>query len=850
MKRKQSPLALLLGCLITSLAHLSAQPVILNWSTDVTPSDIVTLQGDGFAANSTVWCSLNRGTATQLTVYNNGDGILQAQLPTGNMALYGVYVKNGAQTGNTVYLNRANPMHFDTPEIAPGGTFRIFGRNLSPWNSAARVIFTAAGQSNQEATVTAKSSTSLTVTAPAGLQVGTTYTVLVFNGLGSSALDWIGCPVTMLGRAGGTDPFGLGVPWGPEFAAIASNVYNVKTDTRLTLHAVGDNTTNDQPAIQNAINTASNAGGGVVYIPAGNYRLLLPNVVEGRPSGTLLKMKNNVVVKGDGMTLTKLNFGYDVNPQPAGYSYTVDFLGSFDQSSQKFLGIGKSGITRLSLAKWTTANEWKKVGSMATGVNCNRIFLVGVAYDLANSEQAYFISDRVVIRGCLLSQRYEPLPETYPASNNLLVINDSTNFRIYENILQQVGGIHIASAGASNGVIENNTLKLDGRGGAGGWPLKTDGSGWNAIVRHGITVEYAHEVAILGNSFTMINGVSSPNNDGECIASESGGSGGRFVGDDFGRVLSSTSNSLTVSNSATNYAGNPAENDAKGGSYVAIINGKGRGQIRKIQWRSANVISISGLPWAVNPDATSNYSVFFWSLRNVTIGPNNTFTNWPGGAVVLYTGPGTDNMIIGNSITDQDGVWLQPSQVNNTSHTNPNGEFRPVWNMQVEDNEFTSHNTGAKSRGTYVNLTALVGYGKNGGANDPKLYGTLALNVEIKRNTINASGINGSETSQDPDHFYNYQPTAEGFINYIRFEPTTYQDQGIPALLGAVFMWNDVYGYSQQAFLINGGAYRTLIGATDYGNYGSNAVFIRDSTLMGRASPVSHTSVGTISIDN
>lgn len=39
--------------------------------------------------------------------------------------------------------------------------------------------------------------------------------------------------------------------------------------------AVGDGLTDDQPAIQRAIDAASTAGGGVVYVPTGTYRVAM-----------------------------------------------------------------------------------------------------------------------------------------------------------------------------------------------------------------------------------------------------------------------------------------------------------------------------------------------------------------------------------------------------------------------------------------------------------------------------------------------------------------------------------------------------------------------------------------------
>lgn len=53
-------------------------------------------------------------------------------------------------------------------------------------------------------------------------------------------------------------------------------------------------------AIQNAINTAGNAGGGIVYLPAGTYRVR----PQGSSSSALWINKNNVVLRGAGKSST------------------------------------------------------------------------------------------------------------------------------------------------------------------------------------------------------------------------------------------------------------------------------------------------------------------------------------------------------------------------------------------------------------------------------------------------------------------------------------------------------------------------------------------------------------------
>ena len=80
----------------------------------------------------------------------------------------------------------------------------------------------------------------------------------------------------------------------------AAKVFNVAT-----YGAKGDGTTDDQPAIQNAINAAKSAGGGVVYLPAGTYRLYTARTVDA-DLGANVELFDNITVKGAGPASTTI----------------------------------------------------------------------------------------------------------------------------------------------------------------------------------------------------------------------------------------------------------------------------------------------------------------------------------------------------------------------------------------------------------------------------------------------------------------------------------------------------------------------------------------------------------------
>ncbi|MEO6327952.1 MAG: carbohydrate-binding protein [Ginsengibacter sp.] len=82
--------------------------------------------------------------------------------------------------------------------------------------------------------------------------------------------------------------YGTGIVPLPNPSATPVNV------TTLPFYAIPDDTSDDQPAIQAAIDAVGVAGGGIVYLPAGNYILNKPLYIK----------YNNVIVRGDGSTGT------------------------------------------------------------------------------------------------------------------------------------------------------------------------------------------------------------------------------------------------------------------------------------------------------------------------------------------------------------------------------------------------------------------------------------------------------------------------------------------------------------------------------------------------------------------
>ncbi|TLD70829.1 hypothetical protein FEM03_11010 [Phragmitibacter flavus] len=291
------------------------QPFIFNVTKSAVAGDVVGIHGDQFGTAPTVWIDrLEPGDShpnpeMQLTdVLTKSNQYIGVRLPT-NLALgvYAIFVKSGTKTSAPGWVNRADGWHYldlAGREIAPSFPFRITGRNLAFPGATPQVRFVNAANGGVLAASGVGStgdSLGIKCVAPLGLSIGAEYHVEVNNGLANLPSAWVRMPgQPLLVRAIGFDLFGLGVPWGSDFAKMLGRVINVKG---IGFNAVGNGVADDRAAIQKAIDTASAMGGGVVYLPSGVYAI---GVTSSGGVDYNLVMKSNVVLMGEGMTRSTL----------------------------------------------------------------------------------------------------------------------------------------------------------------------------------------------------------------------------------------------------------------------------------------------------------------------------------------------------------------------------------------------------------------------------------------------------------------------------------------------------------------------------------------------------------------
>jgi len=615
--------AVYFGVLLLPL--LAQMPLVFHATQTAFPGDIIGLQGGNFGTAPQVWMQHVIGTEpslsplVQLPMLNSSvsNNYVASQIPlTETVGLYAIWVKNGSNLSTPIFINQARAWGANDlagTKIDPSRSFRLFGRNLFIPGATPTVNFVN-GATILPATVTTNGSdaNALQVTAPAGLVAGAVYTVNVLNGLGGS-YGQTSLSYTLTGRAGGTDPFGLGVPWGADFT-FYTNVYNIKTDQRLTLHAVGDGTNDDTPAITAAINVANAAGGGVVYLPTGTYL-----------GKTSLTLKSKVVLKGDGPTLS--TWKCQSTNLMSGYAF-------YEQ------GITNAGLFNICI--YNTTNGY---GYNSRGIYSSNLFILNstLKTDVGKNTDWGANSQIVLKNSTFISTQTTTNPGAF---GQPVLIQRCTDEVFSGNTV----GWYFCRAFqdyCTRTLIENNNFTR--------YVFGTTSSTESG----GISIGQSDSLVLLNNVFNK--GGSGPlawnYNDGETILCQGGGSP-PLVLYSFGTVSSATATTLTdTTQSWTNNYSLPESSTQDHHYYISIVSGPGLGQLRQVVSNTTTTVTIDS-PWDIIPTSASEYAINPEGARHVLV-KGNSLTGNPRG-LEFYKTSTEDLSIINNTLTDNGAIWLWP----------------------------------------------------------------------------------------------------------------------------------------------------------------------------------------------
>ncbi|WP_158558930.1 glycosyl hydrolase family 28-related protein [Rhodoferax lacus] len=509
-----------------------------------------------------------------------------------------VRLGNGDALGAPIKLNAATAFHLDTTQLAAGGKFRVFGRNLllPGYTPVVKVDGWAAAIDGA-----ASDENMLVATAPLRLGNKARIAVSVDNGNGTGA-SLMERPIASA-SGDGKDPFGLGVGWASAFSGIASRVLLAASDQRLQRPVKCNGSQDDSKGLQEAIDLANATGGGTVWLPEGTCRL-----------SATVQLKSNVVVQGAGPRRTVL--AYDANYPLLGRGVSLAGLRNF--SLRNVAGTIESALLQKS----------------------DRVFFSNVVFEINGGIQMFLTENlNVVIDHCEFLQPKNPResgPFVLSGSAGLVFTHNRV---VFANGNPNFGGVHDAYVG-------DNHISRDVR----------DNQHSKGVV-HSLTLDFAHRVAVVNNVLDVLGGpiVNKRRNDGETILTEGGG-GNRT--ENIGYVKAATALTLTdpdvVHKVRPFGAGEIPENYA-----VAIVAGTGTGQTRRVVGYNNSTLTVDHA-WDIVPDASSHYATFVWGLEKTLIKGNTLSQNARG--IWLYQTAVKDVDIVSNTITEGGGIYLRTAQ--------------------------------------------------------------------------------------------------------------------------------------------------------------------------------------------
>jgi hypothetical protein len=568
-------------------------------------------------------------------------------------------------------------------ELAQSGTFKLWGRNLSIESVRPRVCFVDTIDGKVLFGVVLRSdSYEIDVVAPAELSVSRRYLLEVSNGLGGPS-GWSAATEPLSVRPRTRDYWGLGTPWASDFQQF-NNVYDIASDPRLHLHAIGDGKANDLPPIQAAIDRASNDGGGVVRLSPGVYAIKLAMPASGGAAGANVPdyakvqgivMRPMVVLQGAGADRTVIEYGYGNSPPGAcGLVWAK--------------GAVVSGIASLTIRNRDLQGNWQcGIRNLDGG---KELFLRNVRIELNTQSQGLSwkgVSEVLLADSEILLGPENAAPYSIEASTWFIVRNNTIHY------LRK----RMTISDSDDGLIENNHTTRDFS-----LPLFKPGDSG------GLEADYVKRLAILYNKFD-VRGKATSSNDGETINTQGCNPENQVLG-------------VVTGSSADQLADQNRHWPALKNYIVAIVTGPAAGQWRAIVNNTANVLSVSG-PWLTEPPAGSRYVISRWSAQTILIKQNVLRGNPKG--IWLYCG-GDDISIDGNKLEDSSGIWLRADQRVN------NERYNLLIDAEVKHNKIASD--GGKSP-AFITIelqqTEVAG-----------LYGTGVYDVDIEHNSIRCSKDN------------------------------------------------------------------------------------------------------------
>ena len=863
---RQTLTATLLGVgALFGLTQVAARavPVVINHSETAQPGDVIFFEGTWGNTIQVRYQLITAGTppnvnsaiplapqASNAGNTHNSGSYVSVQIPyTQSLGLYAVWLNDGSGWSAPTYVNQAHGTHCSFNRVSPGFVFSVFGRNmvLPGYTPSVTFVDIRTGASYPGG-VYPSSSTSyyLQVYAPSNVAVGDPYNVIVNNGAGgtygSSAVEegttvaWangVAAPSTTIN--GSPVAWNLNVPWQADYDGFCNRVVNASSSPYNVTAGVATEAEAQANAqgLQAAMNAASSAGGGVVYLPAGSYAFDYYQSSTG-----IMTLPSNVVLMGAGPTSTVLTFGYTQPPT----NQENCLFGRSGTTTNGFLNIGFTNVG--SAAETASGVSQERV---CAGLFNNEFFLMGCALNMGTAASVDFsnTSSALIENSTITETGQNQGQMEFHATSGVVIAHDSFSYNCGRNWAGPGGGIsdvlfydnHFTRTAAVPSVKHYE---------AGGFDM------------------YGNRVVFLDNLFDVGAGHTPNTNnvDGEQILAEEGG--GNFAS---GRLTASSANSTstTITDTSKSWTSGSLvsgqitdpEVTLANRTIVQIVSGPEAGEWSYITGNTSDTVTVSpALP--VTPTAGDEYEVGGWTASEWLL-DGNTFTN--NIRAMVFNGSGWNNVVVNNTTTNDGGVVVLASQGALGYGAGGGGDnltapqvLDPYWDTQVYNNTIADDPK-------YNNATNYTGYIPSEMTarfeidnDNPQILGTGILGFESRRNSLTVDvpncgvdeGIPTPGTSNNPDNhllednylnsiIQEFDPSGGGGL-FPRPSPADTTDAGI---LGSIYQGNtsanqtgtDVTRLSNgtvvnligSAYYLGTGVYDTTIADPIFGNVGATA---------------------------
>ncbi|WP_168735999.1 glycosyl hydrolase family 28-related protein [Cohnella fermenti] len=648
--------------LIVASAWTTA-PALLRVSDAVSPGKLMTIYGDGFDGASGVMLS----APDHLDELFPPSGAIEAQIvqidPEGNYVVarmpasaaagtYGIWVSNGYGWSRPILLNAARPQWISENIAAAGLTVTVVGRNLDGSEFGSRkhtAVKLVSGAESYPANVIRVNpfAVEFRLPPPSKLPLGE-YEVWVANdGIHYRPLEE---EQTLTVVAKGDDPLGLSVAWAYDFAW--DNEFDV-TD----YGADGADVLDDTSAIQGAIDAASAADGGVVYFPAGNYRI------------SQLELPADVVLLGRNRASTYLTYV----PPAAATVVELENWTVIRSTSEE----GSQGLARLTLTMDSDADD-KPLP--------NQFLWLGNSWnpDYSTDQTA----EKLFLKDFALDYRYERGPWSKSGVPGYIGIEAKGHVLIADSVFKGFAPNPTSSYMREYVQVLNNTFDTT----AGNVYLTSRyvTVRGNDVHRSDPSVDYAKQgIFTRGPSYVadnhIVNTGSLSANDGEIVSVENYRGGLKMLGivesagtDTVTLVPKRDENGVILGGSGNNDWS--LERRPWGDWHIVIVEGRGMGQYRQLDEYLGDATYSVTVPWDIVPDASSKFAIVLPNKMVTTyrnLGENN------GNTFQLY-GDTIDAVLAGNISIDGEGFYAHSIYLERPEQND--SRFAVAYYTRVEDN--------------------------------------------------------------------------------------------------------------------------------------------------------------------